>query len=358
MAKLFLLILYLSFVIPSVAFCSDERFSVEIKVDVTDKNASIAREKAITNASRAAITAVAGRISTSDGAAKIGEMTDAQLINFVKETSVINEKNSDVRYIADLRIVINEDLLKQYMMERDIPLNQNTTGNSILIIPLFREFATDAPMLWETTNPWKQAWSTIRSTSGIKFVPISSSAGFINAINAEQASASDSQSLEKVALMSGTNDVYVLDATYNGVEGLKIIATSLSGEHFTIDVAGAKSSGAELFNQAVIESCNQISTRTLESKNTLAAIENELTILHPFSSLKQWIRTEQLIKSLNVVNKIEVQAMAQGKAQFKIFYTGTISNLKHLLSSQGYLLEDSGNYMTLTTMGDLSDVQN
>lgn len=44
------------------------------------------------SASRAAITAVARRISTSDGAAKIAAMTDAQLVNFIKETSVLNEK--------------------------------------------------------------------------------------------------------------------------------------------------------------------------------------------------------------------------------------------------------------------------
>ena len=48
------------------AQAADERFTVEIKVDVTDENASIAREKAMTNATRAAVTAVVRCGSTPD----------------------------------------------------------------------------------------------------------------------------------------------------------------------------------------------------------------------------------------------------------------------------------------------------
>ena len=118
----------------SIAAHADERFTVEIKVDVTDDNASVAREKAMNGANRAAITAVARRISTSEGANKIADMTDAQLVNFIKETSVVNEKNSNIRYMADLRIVINEDLLKEYMKEREIPLIGQNNNISVFYL--------------------------------------------------------------------------------------------------------------------------------------------------------------------------------------------------------------------------------
>lgn len=335
----------------SLSAASDERFTVEIKVDVTDQNASIAREKAMNSANRAAITAVARRISTSDGAAKIAAMTDAQLVNFIKETSVLNEKNSDVRYMADLRIIINEDLLKEYMKEREIPLVlKNNT--SVLIIPIFREFADDMPLLWEVDNPWKQAWDNSDISSAIKFIPIQSSAGNMAALNASQAAAADALSLEKVMQMSGTSDVYVLDASYNGVEGLEITATSLSGSRYIIKVPGAKSSGAELFNQAVIESRRQLEQQILADKTAAAALETELTVLYPFQNLNQWIRAEQQIKNLNCVANLQVQAMAQGKTQFKLWYTGDIAGLQQQLRSRGYRLNDGGNYMILNNIGD------
>ena len=351
MFRLSIIVFCLSIFFCSFAHASDERYTIEIKVDVTDQNASVAREKAMSSASRAAIVAVAKRISTPEGAAKIAEMTDAQLINFVKETSVLNERNSDIRYMADLKILVNEELLKQYMIERGISLSNQPIATSVLIVPIFREFTDDTPLLWESSNLWKQAWENHQQTSAINFITIANSAGFISAIDAEQAAATDSERLEKLAEMSGANDVYVLDATYNGIEGLKIMATSLSGERFEIDVAGAKSSGANLFNQAVIESRHHIEQKVFESKNTIATQEEELTVLYPFSSLNQWIAAEQKIKSLNIINKIDVQAMAPGKAQFKIFYTGSLSNLKHLLQSQGYQLKDGGNYMILSNIG-------
>ena len=352
MFRLSIIIFCLSILICFNAKASDERYTIEIKVDVTDQNASIAREKAMSSASRAAIVAIAKRISTPEGAAKIGEMTDAQLINFVKETSVLNERTSDVRYMADLKILVNEELLKQYMMERNIPLSDQKIATSVLIIPIFREFTDDAPLLWESTNPWKQAWENHRIPSSINFVTIANSAGFMSTIDAEQAAATNLNSLEKLAEMSGSNDVYVLDASYNGIEGLKIMATSLSGERFAIDVAGTKSSGSDLFNQAVEECHRQIEQKVFTSKNTIATAEEELTILYPFSSLNQWIATEQKIKSLNIINKIDIQAMAPGKAQFKIFYTGSLNNLKQLLASQGYQLKDNNNYMILSNIGE------
>lgn len=336
----------LSLLLGSGARAADERFTVEIKVDVTDENASLAREKAMNSANRAAITAVARRISTQDGAGKIAAMTDAQLINFVKETSVVNEKNSDVRYMADLRIVINEELLKEYMQEREIPLLMKN-ASSILIIPVFREFADDTPQLWEVDNPWKQAWDNANIISAIKFIPIQSTGGNMAALDATQAAENNATSLEKVMQMAGTSDVYVLDASYNGVEGLDIMATSLSGNRHLIKVSGAKSSGAELFNQAVAETSRQLEHQILTAKTEQASQETELTVLYPFQSLSLWIAAEQKIKALDNVSALEVQAMAPGKAQFKIRYTGDFDTLQRHLKLKGYYLVDGGNYMIL-----------
>ncbi len=333
------------------ALSADERFTVEIKVDVTDKNASIAREKAMSSASVAAVNAVARKISTSVGSEKIAKLNENQILNFIKETSVLNEKTSDVRYMADLKIVINEELLKQYMEEREIPL-VNKKDTSILIVPIFREFSDDKPMLWEADNPWKQAWDKAQSSSAIKFLSLANTASNMEAIDANKASVSDSFAMERLQTISGSNDVYILDASYNGVEGIIITATSLSGEHFNIEVAGTKSSGDELFDNAVVESKIQIEERILKASMEQAVQENELTVLFPFNSLGDWITAEQKIKGLNEITNMQVQAMAPKKAQFKIWFTGDINTLQNLLKRQGYRLINNDNYMLLEKIGE------
>ncbi len=328
------------------SFATDDRFAVEIKVDVTDENASIAREKAMSSATRAAITAVARRISTQDGASKIADMTDPQLLNFVKETSILNERNSDVRYIADLRIVINEDLLKEYMKEREIPLlGQNK--KSILIIPLFREFSDDAPMLWENDNLWKQAWDNNSISSAIQFIPIKNSSSNTEILTSSIAEEHNREILEKIMVMSGANELFVLDASYNGVEGLNITAKSLNGDSYELSITGAKSSGMELFNHAVTETSKKLEQIILSQQTIDTPEEKEITILYPFASLGQWITAEQKIKEISEITNIQVQAMAQGKAQLKILYTGGLDAIIYQFKTKGYLLEDGGNYMIL-----------
>ena len=75
-------------------------YNAEITVDVTAENASVAREKAMTEANRQAYTAVAKRVTTADGVRRLNELNDAQILNFIKEVSIISEKASNVRYIA------------------------------------------------------------------------------------------------------------------------------------------------------------------------------------------------------------------------------------------------------------------
>lgn len=346
----FILSLCVGFFLTSRALAVDERFSVEIKVDVTDIDASVAREKALNSANRAAITAVARRISTQDGAAAIAAMTDAQLINFIKETSVISEKNSDVRYMADLKIIINEDLLKQYMQEREIPLLRNNL--SVLIVPLFREFSGDTPLLWEINNPWKHAWDNAVRDSAVRFIPIRDSAGNTATITAEQAASGDAEALERLRRLTATDDVYVLDATYNSVEGLTITASSLSGDQQTILISGPKSSGDALFAKAVDETCSRLERQLLIRNASQTSVTGELTVLYPFRNLSQWINAEQQIKNLDNISALDVQAMAPGKVQFKLIFTGDSLNLRRRLETIGYRLEDGGNYMILQNIGE------
>lgn len=351
MSKIFACIVCIGMLLSGNTFAKDEKYAVEIKVDVSDENASIAREKALNSATRAAVNAIAKRLSTSDGAKKIANMTDAQIINFVKETSVINEKNSDVRYIAELKIVVNEQLLKEYMKEREIPILPKISA-SVLIIPVFREFADDTPILWETNNLWKQAWDNSKDTSAVKFISISQNPNYQSLIDAKQASEADYYALEALSSSSGIKDIYVLDASYKGVEGLNIIATSFSGDKFNFEVQGAKSAGDELFKNAVQQSRIEIEQHLLANKTRTQETQNEAVILYHFPALRYWISAEQKIKNISAISNIHVQAMTPGKAQFKISYTGSIDALKKQFKAIGYNIENTETHLILSDIGE------
>ena len=334
--------LLLAVFLVSLVQAADERFTVEVNVDVTDADASKARERAMSEAYRAAIGAVAKRITTADGAAKLATMSDAQLINFVKEVSVADEKSSTVRYIASLRVVLNEEMLKEYMRERGIPVLIQSSSK-ILVVPLFREFSSDKPMLWESSNLWKQAWD---NDGSVNFVAVPATGTNFAIIDAQKAESIDGEALAKLMQVNGADDVYVLDATYDGIDGLIVQATSYSGDKRTIRVSGSRSSGMELFNSAVNMVKAQLEGKLAEQSLSENSLETTEVAVYNFERLTDWVQVEKLLRSVPVVSNIEIQAMGTNKVQFKLSFVGSFEKLLQGLRTRTLrLIERDGYYL-------------
>ena len=117
MRRLFLpVLLFVLFTVFS-ARAGQPSYSADVTVDVTADNASAARELAMRRANRQAVSAIAANFTTREGVTVLNKLTDDQLLNFIRETTVLEEKTSNVRYLAKLRITANDKILRQYLQE-------------------------------------------------------------------------------------------------------------------------------------------------------------------------------------------------------------------------------------------------
>lgn len=327
------------------------RYSAEVNIDVTAENASQARDKGMKQAYRSAFLAIAGKMTNTEGLSKLSELTDEQLINFIQETEVVSEKSSDVRYIASLKIKINENLLKQFMAEQNIPYVIKTASN-IVIIPIFREYLSDSPLLWEKENLWKKAWETTSLTSSDNNYIVLPEDG-INAsvLTAEKALQLNSQALDTISSHLGTKNIYVLDAYYNGIEGLNVVVSDYqNGLKKTISVNGERSPA--LFAQA-IPAVTQYIDGTVEEQNiSMNTQPSEITVLYSYKNLSNWLNTERKLRNIAQINDITVDAMGQGKVQFRIKFIGSLLNLTTALKGQQINLNDMSGYYSLSNNGD------
>lgn len=122
MRRLFLpVLLFVLFTVFS-ARAGQPSYSADVTVDVTADNASAARELAMRRANRQAVSAIAANFTTREGVTVLNKLTDDQLLNFIRETTVLEEKTSNVRYLAKLRITANDKILRQYLQEKNVPL--------------------------------------------------------------------------------------------------------------------------------------------------------------------------------------------------------------------------------------------
>lgn len=335
--------LWLGILFASSAQATNSTYASEVSVDITATNASAAREIAMNQAHRKAYITVAKRVTTSEGVNQLNQLNDAQILNFIKEVSVVSEKSSDVRYIATLNVTINEHILKTYMQENNIPFTIGTVAN-ILIIPTFREFKTDAPLLWEAGNSWRKAWEqTPRAIGSVKFYGIPANGSNYAAIDAEKALRLDGISLDKIAFINNTKDIYVADAVYNGIEGLNVTLYSYQrGTEETISIPGDRSE--LLFSDAI----NQVTDYLYGKINKQSVVDqqqkSEITVLYSYAYLKDWLALEKHLKEIGYINGITTDAVGSGKVQFKISYIGNFDKLQEALRSKYYNLKSQGNF--------------
>lgn len=111
--------LMLFLLVAAPAFCADDYSSV-IDVDVTDSSAAVAREKAMAQANRQALDNAAASFASEAGMKIVHSLSSEQIQYFIKEATVLEEKSSNVRYIAKLKVTVRNDILRQYLQEKGV----------------------------------------------------------------------------------------------------------------------------------------------------------------------------------------------------------------------------------------------
>lgn len=112
---------------------ADEYYSV-VNVDVTDVSAAVAKEKAMAQANRQALYQVAPRLTSEEGVSLLHSLTNDQIAYFIKSVTVLSEKSSDVRYIASLKIIIADEILRQYLEEKGMTEQQPRARVDVLYV--------------------------------------------------------------------------------------------------------------------------------------------------------------------------------------------------------------------------------
>ena len=317
-------------------------YHAKVAVDVTAVNASQARQRAMDEASRRAFLSVAKKISSAEGVEKLSQLNNNQVANFIKEIDIVEEKSSDVRYIATLNISINGDLLKEYMQEEGIPFMFDSKAKAV-VIPVFQEFPAAPPMLWERENVWRAAWETRPyKVEQISFSPLVSDAANYGAMDAVKAITLDGRAFEAVSQNTETKNIYVALAQSNGINSMTVDISSLqSGLIGSFEVSGNAQNSDVL--EGAIQKAIEIIRNDLEKRNiTESNSMSELNVLYQYDTLREWLALEQKLKSIRYIDELQVGAMGSGKVQFKIHYLGSMDTLLSALHKNSLNLKPNG----------------
>lgn len=323
-------------------------YAVEVLADVTDVNASVAREKAMAAANRQAFELVLKKITTPEHVAQIMTLNDNQILNFIKEVSVLSEKSSNVRYIAELRVKLNEAVVKRYMSEKQIPFMVDKAAN-VLVIPVYRKAPAMPAELWEEDNLWRKSWEKNTASEGMaEFVTLDASAQNVEAVDSEKALSLDTRLLGWLARQSRASDVFVLEAVV--ADGMDVRIYSPEGGLLeTVHIDGSADDEV-LFDEAVRRVKSRIAARIKSQNIAEAQKQTEITVLFMYQKIREWLDLQKQLSDIPYVKKVQEEAIGDGKTQFKLVFSGSIARLNQALAQKLFVLNNHGDFYVIESL--------
>ena len=179
-----------------------------VRTDVTDENAVLAREKALAEGQKKALVELMKRLSLSsewDKLPTLGE--DFNVTKYVRSFQVQKERTTPTRYLADLSVRFVPKAVEELMRSKNVtPFT--TPASKAVLLPVFQ--SPDGLQLWEDANPWRQGLQSVNLTDTL--TPMSLPLGDIfdvSAISAEDAIEPNLVKLRAFAERQGVDDVVV-----------------------------------------------------------------------------------------------------------------------------------------------------
>ena len=318
-----------------------------VPVDATAENAREARERAITAGQLRAARLLLERLALRADHPRLPAIDAKALPDLVASFQVANERNSAVRYLADLSVSFKPEAVRRLMQQAAIPIAE-TPSQPVLVLPVWREGST--VQLFDDRNPWREAWLKVAAGKGL--VPLLTPLGDLadlQAITAEQAVAGNKGALAAIAQRYGTQSVLVAFATAGGgdtIEQLIVVRYTIGLEQgLRIQVTPKRPP------EALLATAIAISQEVEESWKAAAAIDSgpggALDAVAPVAQLSEWIALRKQLAAVPAVRRIEVRSLGVGAAQITLHHAGTPQQLRAVLAQSGIALTEEAGGWTL-----------
>ena len=319
-----------------------------IQVDVVSKTAADARKQALAEGERRAFEQLLRRLTLRDGYQRLPKFTADEIASFVLEFSVANEKNSPVRYLADLTFQFKPAEIRNLLRDEGIEFAE-TKSKPVLILPVFER--AGAVALWDDPNPWRKAWTDMPKVDGL--VPMRLPGGDlkdIGMLGAEQAVKGDRQRLAAIAERYAVSATIVAHATLErsrlGAPILKLEISTYGNEEREQSLATTLSADEGENEDALIVRAAGLIRAMIEDQwkqeNVLQFGQNSvLAAVLPIKGLSDWVESKRRLARVAVIERVDLVLLSRREARINLYYLGEPHQLKLALLQEDLKLTEA-----------------
>lgn len=312
-----------------------------VEVDVTAKDASSAKLKAISEAQVKAFKILAERLGGPDAVTAVSYLSDADIGRMMSSLSIQSEKSGPGRYIGKLSIAFLPDKVREAFAGLGVNYSEDRAPR-IVVLPVWN--GPQGPMAWED-NPWRKAWLGLNADNDL--VPIIVPLGDLNdsdTISAEEALRGNEVKLESLKLRYEAEAVLVAVAEPAGETSIRAV---MSGESplgiVTFDKIydgeeGGLERAAEIAAQRFVALMNEKWKSVGAGEEQQPAAVQTVAVTVPFSTAGQWNGIRAQLLSVQGIASIDVTTMGSGGARIRLGFTTGFGDLQQSLAVVGMKL--------------------
>ena len=332
------------------AYADVEVYQVSgIAVDATAETATAAREAALAQGHREAYKRLMARLVLEEDAAYVPNLGQADIAQLIQDFSVVDEKTSAVRYLAELTFRFKPDAVRDLFRAYRLRFTE-TRSKPLLVLPIYLT-QTGEVLLWEEDNVWAFAWAERDLTEELVplLIPLGD-LGDVAAIDVQRAVAGDSVALNDIALRYGAEGVLVAQAGLVGdpVEGdgrLDVIADRYDDSAWRIyadSIVQTHPGGAEDLFNAAIDAVVASAQADWKAANHLSFDDQRmLSAIVPVGELGDWLEVKKRLADIASIVRMDLVYMTRQYAQVDIGYIGDEERLSRALAQSDLALSRS-----------------
>ena len=310
-------------------------------VDVTAATALQARERALADAQQAAARKLMERLVVPAGGTP-PRLSAAQAANLVQDVEIADEKVSPVRYIANVTVRFRPEAVRSFLRDQGVRFVERETG-PILVLPVLD--LPEGPVLFDDRNRWLRAWADRPQGGTVPLVVPLGDLGDIGGLSAAQALAGDRARIEALARRYGADEVVVMRATPAAAGTLGVTVTwAGDGAPRTSrasypdpdgTMAGAVRAAAAALERPTAPAGGPIAAPIMgEAGSAYASAQ--------ITSVEEWVALRRRIAETPGVERVDVVALAPGRARLLIHHRMGIERLQQAMSQLGIQVDAGG----------------
>lgn len=310
-------------------------FTVEnVETDVTSDNAVKAREIALKKARKKAFSTLAERLLSGEDKRTAAGADDITISSLISSFEVLEEKLSDVRYIATINVTFDEDAVKSYFFQSGDSFT-TSVKKPVLILPWYG--VSGQMGLWGDNNPWAAAWNQM-ANSGSSIVPFVMPIGDITDMRdypAQMPLSYDDTVLQNFEMKYGVDDSIIAIAQPQG--GVVVITLHGTESGYprkleTLSVTGG--AWDETVYKRGVEQVLAFLRSDWKNKTAVMAGHEkpqQYKLIAKYSGLQNWVELRSALEDTQGIEKIQVNSVSPQQASITLNFKGDIQKMALLL---------------------------